>query len=92
MKNVLIILPIFAITLATLPAFAVNRVLNLDGDGDYVEMEDNEALNNIGLQVTMEAWIKATEFPNTWMPIIYKGDERTSDGFSNRSYALWLTE
>ena len=31
-----------------------NRVLLLDGDGDYVEMAESEILNDIGSQVTME--------------------------------------
>ena len=80
-------------------AFAVNRVLSLDGDGAYedgftgvnhVEVTDSESLNAINSQVTMEAWIKATEFiTNEWIAIIYKGDKRTSD-FSNRSYVLQL--
>ncbi|MFC1713493.1 two-component regulator propeller domain-containing protein [Candidatus Poribacteria bacterium] len=49
-----------------------NRVLSLDGDGDYVEMADSEALNNISSQVTMEAWIRVGKY-TTWVPIIYKG-------------------
>ena len=39
----------------------------------------------------MLAWIKATEFPNRYSPIIYKGDERTPD-ISNRSYVLFLRD
>jgi len=68
---------------------AQNRVLSLDGDGDYVEIEDSEALNSINSQVTMEAWIKVTAFTDRWMPTIYKGDGRVPD-LSNRSYILWL--
>ncbi len=66
-----------------------NRVLSLGGDGDYVEMSDSEALNDIGSQVTMEAWIKPTAFPNEWIAIIHKADERV-DNFGNRSYVLML--
>ena len=51
----------------------------LDCDGDYVGMADSESLNNIGLQVTMEAWIKVTAFPDRFMAMIFKGDERTSN-------------
>jgi len=65
-----------------------NRVLSLGGGGDYVEIADSEALNNIDSQVTMEAWIKPTDLVS-WMPIIYKGDKRSSN-FSNRSYGLWI--
>ena len=70
-----------------LRSISVNHALSLNGD--YVEIADSEELNNIKHQVTMEAWIKATAFPTQWMPIIYKGDERTPN-FSHRSYCLWL--
>ena len=66
-----------------------NRVLSLDGDGDYVEMADSEILNDIGSQVTVEVWINPTAFPNQWISIIHKEDERVSD-WSNRSYVLQL--
>jgi len=52
-------------------------------------MEDSESLNAINHQVTMEAWIKPTEFTNQIMPIIYKGEKRLPN-WGNRSYALWL--
>jgi len=71
-------------------ASAQNHVFSLDGDGDYVEIINNEGLNAINSQVTMEAWIKVTAFPNSYIPLIYKGDKRTSDACKNRSYALWL--
>ncbi|MBC8231179.1 response regulator [bacterium] len=48
-------------------------------------MKDSESLIAINSQVTIEAWIKAADFTNQWMPIIYKGD-----GPNNRSYTLWL--
>jgi len=90
MKKTVIIFLTFITALITPPAFAINRVLSLDGDGDYVEIADSEALNDIGFQVTMEAWIKPTSFPNQWIAIIFKGDERTPN-HSNRSFALWLS-
>ncbi|MHC4536787.1 MAG: two-component regulator propeller domain-containing protein, partial [Planctomycetota bacterium] len=90
MKLKLIIILTFLTVIITTPSWAQNHVLSLDGDGDYVEIEDSEALNNITSQVTMEMWIKATSFPNQWIPIIFKGDERTPP-CSNRSYALFLT-
>jgi len=80
---------IFIIAFIPPSAFTQNRVLSLDGDGDYVEIEDSETLNNIGSQVTMEAWIKPTSFPNQWISIIFKADEWAT-GSSNRSYTLWL--
>ena len=45
MKGSLIIF-LIAILINT-PAFGSNRVLSLDGDGDYVEMADSEVLNDI---------------------------------------------
>jgi len=89
MNRILIILLVLIITTITPPAFAVNRVLNLDGDGDYVEIADSESLNSINSQVTMEAWIKVTALPNLWPSIIYKGDELASNS-SNKSYSLCL--
>jgi len=71
-------------------ALAVNKVLSLDGDGDYVEIVDSDTLNNLSSQITIEAWIKATAYPNEWMPILYKGDNRDPSCCSNRSYTLWL--
>ena len=54
----------------------VDTALDLDGNGSYVEIFDSDILNTINQQVTVLAWIKATEFPNRYSPIIYKGDER----------------
>ena len=85
----------FGVGLIVSPAYAQNYVLSLDGDGDYLEIADSAVLNNIGWQVTIEAWINVSEFTNTYIPIIYKGDRRPqgadrSQG-RNRSYTLWLT-
>ena len=66
-----------------------NRVLSLDGDGDYVEITGNEALDNIGSQVTMEVWIKLTEFPVEWIALVHKSGEK-NPVHSNRSYSLAL--
>jgi hypothetical protein len=35
--------------------------------------------------VTFELWFNAEAFPNTWMPLIYKGN-----GINQRTYDLWL--
>ncbi|MBM3235529.1 LamG domain-containing protein [Candidatus Poribacteria bacterium] len=89
MKITLIILLTLLTALMAPPAFASNRVLSLDGDGDYVEIVPNENLNAINSQATIEAWIKAEALLNGRMLIIYKGDEEKPD-FSNRSYDLAL--
>ncbi len=66
-----------------------DSALSLDEDGDYVEIADSDALNNLSSQITVEAWIKPTALPNEWIPIFFKGDERVPN-YSNRSYTLWL--
>ena len=63
--------------------------LTLPG-GSWVEIDDSETLNNITEQVTVSAWIKPTNYPNRYAPIIYRGDERVPD-IKNRSYILHLT-
>ena len=95
MRRTLIILLTLITALITSPAYAQNHVLGLDGrksaGRDYVEIINNEGLNTINSQVTMEAWIKAKAHPSDqWLSIIYKGDEQ-ADNFSNRSYSLWVS-
>ena len=65
--------------------------LILDGDSSFVEVGGTDNLNNITQQVTVSLWIKPTDFPNRYAPIIFKGDERKSN-FSHRSYILYLRE
>ena len=72
----------------------VNQVINdsalsLDGDGSYVEIADSEIINNISEQVTISAWIKPTDFPNTCTTVLFKGNKRTPN-LSHRQFALWL--
>ncbi len=68
-----------------------NIALQLDGNANYVEVENSDSLRRITRQATISFWMKPTAFPNRYAPIIYKGDERTSD-LSNRSYAFYLQE
>ncbi len=65
--------------------------LSLSGNRSYVEINHSETLNNITDQVTVSAWIKPTDYPNRYAPIIYRGDERVPD-IKNRSYILHLKE
>lgn len=67
----------------------IDVALDLDGELSYVEIEDSELLNKINGQVTVCAWIKPTNFPTRYLPIIYKGDERMP-GITNRSFSLYL--
>ena len=65
--------------------------LILDGNASFVEIGGTEALNTVTQQATISVWIKPTDFPNRYAPIIFKGDERTSN-LSHRSYILYLRE
>lgn len=67
----------------------IDVALDLDGKLSYVEIDDSLLLNKINGQVTVCAWIKATNFPTRYLPIIYKGDERLP-GITNRSFVLHL--
>ena len=78
---------ILCLSLLATVVSAPNHVLSLDDDGDYVEIINNDGLNAITTQVTVEAWIKPTAFTNEWIPLIYKGD-----GYNKRSYTLWLAD
>ena len=91
MRSVFTILSILIVTFGatTSSVWAVNRALSSVGYGDYVEISESQTLNSINSQVTMEAWIKPTAFPNEWMPLIYKGGEFSPD-LSHRSYNLWI--
>ena len=62
--------------------------LTLPG-GSWVEIDNSETLDKITEQVTVSAWIKPTDFPNSYAPIIFRGDERVP-GVKNRSYILYL--
>ena len=65
--------------------------LFLDGNSSFVEIGNSNILNNMTQQATISLWIKPTDFPNRYAPIIFKGDERTSN-FTHRSYILYLRE
>ena len=68
-----------------------NIALQLDGNANYVEVENRDSLRGITQQATISFWMKPTAFPNRYAPIVYKGDKRKSD-LSNRSYAFYLQE
>ena len=66
-----------------------SKALNLDRNGSYVEIVDSEIINNISEQVTISAWIKPTDFLNTYTTVLFKGDKRIPD-ISHRQFTLWL--
>ncbi len=61
--------------------------LTLSGNGSYVEMNDSESLDKITNQVTVSAWIKPTSFPNNYVRIIFRSDEKKQN-YRQRSYIL----
>ena len=46
--------------------------LSLDGNESYVEIIDSDTLNNLTDQVTVSTWLKCTEYPKDYSPIISK--------------------
>jgi len=56
MRKTIVIVPIIITTLLTSPAFAQNRVLSLDGDGDYVQLPAN-IFNHLS-EATVEGWLR----------------------------------
>ena len=41
---------------------AVNRVLSLDGEGDYVRIADSQSLRSFSNAITIEVWFKVSSF------------------------------
>ena len=66
-----------------------SNALSLDGDGSFVEIADSEIINNISEQVTISAWIKPADFPNTCTTVLFKGNKRIPN-ISHRQFTLWL--
>lgn len=63
--------------------------LSLNGNDACVEIVDSEVIDNISDQVTISAWIKPTDFPNSCTTILFKGNYRTPN-ISHRQFTLWL--
>jgi len=73
MKSVIVLsicLMILTISLGVPLAFATNKVLSLDGDGDYVSIPHSSSLNVLG-NITVEVWFKMIETNPTdhWLVI-----------------------
>ncbi|MFT5290603.1 MAG: hypothetical protein ACI82F_002678 [Planctomycetota bacterium] len=72
------------------PGIVMNKVLWLDGVGDYVTIPSSSQLQN-ATEFTLEAWIKPSVIANGATGFVFnKGDGQTA--FSQRSYELrWGT-
>ena len=60
------------------------KVLELDGDGDWVDC-GNDSLFNIAEEITISGWIKVIKYTRLWETVISKGTSWTlqRDGFTN---------
>jgi hypothetical protein len=60
------------------------KVLELDGDGDWVDC-GNDSLFNIAEEITISGWIKVIKYTRPWETVISKGTSWTlqRDGFAN---------
>ncbi|MFC1643935.1 LamG-like jellyroll fold domain-containing protein, partial [Candidatus Omnitrophota bacterium] len=65
----------------------INTFLAFDGDGDYVTIPDNDALDLDGEQFTVEAWINIKRVGWDWMSILGKSDW---DDDSQWSYSMFI--
>jgi len=55
-------------------AGVLDGALDLDGDGDYVDCGNSEALNNLSDAITVSAWVNIRSVTTTWMSIVMKGE------------------
>jgi hypothetical protein len=60
-----------------------------DGAKAHIVVSSNPSLNP-STQLTVAFWVKINRITNTWIPIIYKGNE--SDCCKNREYTVWLNK
>ena len=61
MKRISVLL--WLVVLAAGSVWSQNKVLSLDGDGDYVEIQNSDSLN-VKSTATIEAWVKADRLSN----------------------------
>jgi hypothetical protein len=64
-----------------------NSAYSFDGN-DYIEIPSSTSLNPVN-QLSIAIWIKATNLPNTYTPILHKGGPYQS-GFTNREYIMFI--
>ena len=69
------------------PLHAQNRVLELDGDGDFVELP--RGIFNHLTEATVEGWVRFDEF-RFWAPFISFGKAKSSLGFNHRRHTATL--
>ena len=71
----------------------VNRVLSLDGDGDYLQIPDSQSFHSFSFTnaITLEAWVKASSFYTSHggvNTIIRKGVSAYTENFFLRFWRL----
>ncbi len=68
-----------------------SNALTLKGNGSFVEVPPSESLDSITDQVTVSAWIYPTSFPNNYVRIVFKSDEKRQN-YRQRSYILVIRQ
>ena len=68
-----------------------SNAITLNGNGSFVEVAPSESLNSITDQVTVSAWIYPTSFPNNYVRIVFKSDEKRQN-YRQRSYILVIRQ
>ena len=71
------------ISLGAPSAWAVNKVLSLDGDGDYVEIPGSGSLR-LSTNQTIEFEVNPRKYHHGWARVVGKG------AIDNRNYGVWL--
>lgn len=67
----------------------IGQVLNLDGQGDYVEIADSPSLHASG-ELTVTGWFRSDRMERTWQVIFWKGDTPDHSPYNNREFSLFL--
>ncbi len=68
-----------------------SNAITLNGNGSFVEVPPSESLDSITDQVTVSAWIYPTSFPNNYVRIVFKSDEKRQN-YRQRSYILVIRQ
>lgn len=74
MKIIIFVLTFFLAIAIASSALAVNKVLSLDGDGDYVDLGDS-LVEELFSAITVEAWFQVNGIVSEQSDIFYNGTE-----------------
>ena len=86
MKRISALLLFVALTAGSV--WSQNKVLSLDGDGDYVEILDSDSLN-LKSTATIEAWFKIEKIDSTRWNQILANDEYEIAVGGQKKIIIW---